>query len=202
MTVLKPNEYDISYFDGKHTSLTHNAGYTEYKRWNRRSPSDFPADQGEFFKDIAKVCVDKYSLQGKKILVVGCAKGYIVEDLRSLGVDAYGIDVSSYAIGEASPEVQPYLTVADAKTHLKTYSANEFDVIFSRWFLCCIGDVDMPGLVKDMNAKSSQQVHIIMKFPNPSFYHVKTAEEWRDTYKWEKGTVFVKNNMGTSFITK
>lgn len=45
---------------------------------------------------------------------VGCAMGFLVETLRDRGVDARGIDVSEYAIGQAHPDVAPYLAVASA----------------------------------------------------------------------------------------
>ncbi|MFN8423832.1 MAG: methyltransferase domain-containing protein [Anaerolineae bacterium] len=45
---------------------------------------------------------------------VGCALGFLVESLRARGVDAHGLDVSEYAIGQAHPDVAPYLAVASA----------------------------------------------------------------------------------------
>src|SRR3972149_7064299 len=98
MSVLQPSEYDISYFDGNKTSLKHNAGYSSYERWYRNSNDFVPTEQstGEYFKDLALKLKNDYILQGKKVLELGCAKGFIVEDLRSMGIDAYGIDISSY----------------------------------------------------------------------------------------------------------
>jgi hypothetical protein len=40
---------------------------------------------------------------------IGCAKGFLVKALRNLGVEAYGIDVSDYAIELADPSVRSYL---------------------------------------------------------------------------------------------
>ena len=45
----------------------------------------------------------------KTVFDIGCAKGFLVKALRSLGVEAYGIDVSDYAIELADPSVRPYL---------------------------------------------------------------------------------------------
>ncbi len=98
-TVLQTSEYDISYFDGKKTTLKHNAGYSKYERWRRHDGVD---SLGEFWKDKAKKIFDDFSLGGKKVMEIGCAKGFIVEDLRGMGVDCYGLDVSAYAIGQAS----------------------------------------------------------------------------------------------------
>jgi SAM-dependent methyltransferase len=47
----------------------------------------------------------------RSVLDVGCAKGFLVGELRSLGVEAFGIDVSSYAISCAEPRVRPWLAV-------------------------------------------------------------------------------------------
>ncbi|MCK5017980.1 MAG: class I SAM-dependent methyltransferase [Candidatus Peribacteraceae bacterium] len=196
MSVLEPHEYDISYFDGQKSAYSHNAGYTEYKRWPRYDNGVLGTHEGctgEFFKDHAKIVVDKYNLAGKKVLELGSAYGFTVEDLRDLGVDAYGIDVSQYAYDQASSVVQPYLTVADARTELSKYKANEFDIIYSRWFLECISDDDLPDLVDEMNRISKQQVHVVRKGKNPDYYNKKTVQEWLDL-SWEKGTVFLESH--------
>ena len=49
------------------------------------------------------------SLAPLTVLDVGCAYGYLVQRLRALGINARGIDVSSYAIAHADPAVRPYL---------------------------------------------------------------------------------------------
>ena len=46
------------------------------------------------------------------VLDVGCAKGFLVRHLRKLGVDAWGTDISEYAISTAPADVRPYLRVA------------------------------------------------------------------------------------------
>lgn len=47
----------------------------------------------------------------KTVLDVGCAKGFLVESLRNRGIDAFGIDVSAYAIGEVEPGIRQYCRV-------------------------------------------------------------------------------------------
>lgn len=44
------------------------------------------------------------------VLDIGCAKGYLVKALRWLGREAYGYDISDYAVSNADPEVKPYLS--------------------------------------------------------------------------------------------
>jgi hypothetical protein len=48
------------------------------------------------------------------VLDVGCAIGLLVETLRQRGVEAYGVDVSEYAIDQVHPSVRAYCRVGGA----------------------------------------------------------------------------------------
>ena len=65
-----------------------------------------------FFGNIAEQIVR--SFRPRRVLDVGCGKGFLVECLRDGGVEAYGFDISEYAIGEARPDIQPYCWVAQS----------------------------------------------------------------------------------------
>ena len=71
MPVLQPSEYDIRYFDPQLSDYKHNAGYSlGYKKWFRIS-DDFVShveSTGEFYYDLGKYLVQRFNLQGKKIL--------------------------------------------------------------------------------------------------------------------------------------
>lgn len=45
------------------------------------------------------------------VLDVGCAKGFLVESLRDRGVEAYGVDVSQYAIESVREDTRPFCWV-------------------------------------------------------------------------------------------
>lgn len=191
MPVLQPSEYDAMYFDGGNQTYAHNAGYHKYERWYRRDPCTFPGAAehfDEYWKDIAYKATQRFNLTGKKVLDVGCAKGFFVEDLRFFGVDAYGIDVSQYAINCSSEAVKPYLTVADVRTYLSTYSKNEWWVLYSLKFLSCMNDADLAIVIPEMNRVSKYQFHVIDLNLKPAFYNTKTMEDWL-AYDWDKGTV-------------
>lgn len=53
----------------------------------------------------------------RRVLDVGCAKGYLVAALHQRGIEANGIDVSAYAVGNAPPEVRPYLQVSSVEAY-------------------------------------------------------------------------------------
>jgi SAM-dependent methyltransferase len=66
----------------------------------------------EFFGTVADHIVAE--IKPRRVLDVGCAKGFLVEALRDRGVEAFGIDISAYAIGEVRPDIRPYCRVASA----------------------------------------------------------------------------------------
>lgn len=53
-------------------------------------------------------------LAPKKTLDVGCAVGYLVEGLRDRGVEAWGVDISDYAISKVRDDIKPYCRVQSA----------------------------------------------------------------------------------------
>lgn len=193
--VLQPSEYDISYFDGKKSSLTHNAGFTSYKRWKRNG--------SEHWKDIALHFKNKNDIVGKKVLELACAKGFIVQDLREMGVDAYGLDASQYAYDEADPTVQPFLTVGDVRTSLSQYGRSEFDFVFSVRLFECVDDADIAPLISEINRISKKQAHAITtgSHLNAQYYNFKTLDKWL-TYDWPKNTILAEYNHLDNFLTK
>ena len=42
------------------------------------------------------------------VLDAGCAMGFLVEALRDRGVEAFGLDVSDYALDQVRPDIKPY----------------------------------------------------------------------------------------------
>lgn len=61
----------------------------------------------DFFAAIADRIVR--DINPRRVLDAGCALGLLVETLRARGVDARGLDISSYAIASAAPAIAPYL---------------------------------------------------------------------------------------------
>jgi SAM-dependent methyltransferase len=51
----------------------------------------------------------KQMYPGKTIIDYGCGRGFLVHALRLLGVDAWGFDISKYAIQTAKAEAIPYV---------------------------------------------------------------------------------------------
>jgi SAM-dependent methyltransferase len=83
--------FDAYYF--KHCC---GAPYQRDERWMR------------FFGGIADQIVS--GIQPKRVLDAGCALGLLVEALRTRGVDAHGVDLSSYAIANVAEPIKPFCT--------------------------------------------------------------------------------------------
>jgi SAM-dependent methyltransferase len=89
--------YGREYFDGPRE-----VGYGGYRYDGRWVP-------------VARDIVAQYGLKpGDKVLDVGCAKGFLVKDLLGQGIDAYGLDISEYALMHCEPEVVGRLHLGSA----------------------------------------------------------------------------------------
>lgn len=69
-----------------------------------------PYEQREYWTGFFGTIADKLIAQHhpKTVLDAGCAMGYLVEALRDRGVEAYGIDISEYALSQVRQDIQPY----------------------------------------------------------------------------------------------
>lgn len=54
--------------------------------------------------------IEYLNIKNETILDYGCAKGYLVKAMRLLGKNAYGYDVSEYALNCADSEIRKYIS--------------------------------------------------------------------------------------------
>ena len=92
-------QYGEAYFDG-----TREVGYGGYRYDGRWIP-------------IAEDIVRHFKLKpGDRVLDVGCAKGFLVRDLMEVcpGLEAFGLDISEYALMHCDPQVVGRLHLGSA----------------------------------------------------------------------------------------
>jgi GT2 family glycosyltransferase/SAM-dependent methyltransferase len=65
-------------------------------------------------------------LRPRTVLDAGCAMGFLVEALRQRGVQAWGIDISRYAVQQVNPDIQPFCQVSSI---LEPFPLPRFDLI-------------------------------------------------------------------------
>ena len=85
----------------------------EYGRFYYRHDCGIPYERNEhwlsFFDRIAEAIVREF--HPSTVLDAGCAMGFLVEGLRKRGVEAWGVDISDYAISQAHESIRDYCRV-------------------------------------------------------------------------------------------
>jgi len=102
----------MEYFDG-----SRNYGYGGYYYDSRWVP-------------VAKDIIEHFDLKpGDKVLDVGCAEGFLVKDLLAEGINAFGVDVSEYALMNCEPAVIGRLEISSAEK--LPFQDNSFDAVLA-----------------------------------------------------------------------
>ena len=105
-------KYGKEYFDG-----SRDYGYGGYHYDGRWKP---------VAKDIKKTFKIK---KNDKLLDIGCAKGFLINDLLDIGVDAYGLEISRYAIEKSVKNSHGRIHLGNAMK--LPFPDNSFDCIVS-----------------------------------------------------------------------
>jgi len=105
-----------------------------------------------------------------KIIVVGCAYGYLVKHLRLLGLQAWGFDLSQFAIDRIAPEAAPYCMFADVarqqdrrnvKQMAGIASNGRFNLAVTEDVLPCLTDNEAGVLVNVAQQDAVNVLHIV-----------------------------------------
>lgn len=79
---------------------------------------------------VAKDIIRHFDLKsGDKVLDIGAAKGFLVKDLLAEGIDAYGIDISEYALINCEPQAVGRLHLGSAEK--LPFPDNSFDAVLA-----------------------------------------------------------------------
>ena len=160
-SIKKTNAQDVKY-DGSY-----------YQNYNGRAYGRTP-EWLDFFEKISEKIIK--SLNPKTVLDIGCAYGLLVETLRHKGVEAYGVDVSDYAIQQARPDLKDFLTVASILKPLK----NRYDLIVSIEVIEHIEEKHCDQAIKNM-CEASDQILLATTpddFDDPTHFNVRPPIYW------------------------
>lgn len=166
--------YDKHYFDGALHGETHRAGWSFYEK-------TLPLTARH------EAVIEEFQLENKKVLELGCATGFFIEDALEKNVDAWGIDVSSYARSKSK--------VAD---RIQLISCLDFeaydgwDFVLSFRLLPCLTDSEIELLASKIPAA----YHVVDDInTNAEWYNVKTLDEWI-AFDWPEGTIIESFSTG------
>jgi len=167
---IKPEFYDRDYFEAGIPS--NKSDYNGYKWCNQYDTRA---------KDLIK------HFNPKKVLDAGCAKGFLTRAFRSYEVEAYGIDISQYAIENADPLAKPYVILGSILD--LPYKDQEFDLVLCYDVLEHLDEEEVLVGIKEACRVSSKIVAIKCPFivydwdRDKSHIGIKPKEVWIERFK-------------------
>lgn len=179
--MLQQADYNINYYNGGGSI----GGYDNY------SATTYYSETAEMLatKFLERSGLLGIDLVNKKVLVVGCAYGFLVKYLIALGVQAYGMDFSSYAISQAPVELAGRVMLGDArldadfqsaKTMAELTKQQNFDMIIDEDMICCLTDAEAVTFRTLLMKYSNYVIHLIDLAPNLiNWYNFHTIAEWK-----------------------
>lgn len=121
-TVIMPYKIDASYYDREY--------YTGKKGAYRLAHMESLFGRAShWLSNFYRAFLIKVFLNPKNCLDIGCGTGGLVKQLRKLGIDAYGVELSNYALEAADQEVKPFLKQGDIIN--LPYEEGQFDLVLS-----------------------------------------------------------------------
>ena len=119
-------------------------------------------------------------LHPRSVLDAGCAMGHLVAALRDYGVEAYGIDISEYAISKVRDDIRPYCAVCSLTERLPDKLPKQFDLIISIEVLEHLYAEDGKKAIANLCSYTDQ---IIISsspddFSEPTHVNVQQREYW------------------------
>jgi SAM-dependent methyltransferase len=100
------------------------------------------------------------------VLDIGCAKGYLVKMLREK-VDAWGVDISDYAINNAPDDVRVYLKKVDVEKEVLPFRDQFFDLVISISTLEHLHLRRLPFTLLEIHRVLKHSGLFIINVPNP-----------------------------------
>ena len=115
-------------------------------------------------------------LRPRTVLDVGCGKAFLVESLRDRGVEAYGFDVSEYAISEVRPDIKPYCWVSSAASAI----SKNYDLIACIEVCEHLVDADAQDAIREMTSHTETILFSSTPsdFTEPTHVNVRPIIDW------------------------
>lgn len=208
--VLPISRYNATYFGdtvesgGLKDVAGYTGGYLEKGQRNRFDEGQEAFPYNPEIKAIITEIESRQTFNNIDVLELGGAVGFYSEYAKDLGVKSYDvIDVSNWCFRHKIMSVDNFIE-GDAITVLPTLRRNQYNLIFSKQFLDCIDDIDLPVLIAEMNRVTlTRQIHIITETINRDdtrdLYNLKTLAQWA-TLGFESGTILISHNTGQVLV--
>ncbi|MCG2736012.1 MAG: class I SAM-dependent methyltransferase [Candidatus Methanoperedenaceae archaeon] len=103
-----------------------------------------------------------------KILDIGYAKGFLVEGFQNFGVDAYGVDISEYAISCSHPNIKEKVFVLDAEKEELPFKNDYFDLVVMTEVIEHINNFDL--IIKEIKRVLKKEGFIYLTAPTKKLF--------------------------------
>ena len=131
----------------------------------------------QFGKVADRICAD---IAPHTALDAGCAKGFLVEQLRDRGVDAEGVDISDFAVSEAREDIRPHLRVGSVAEPF----GRRYDLIINTEVLEHLQPADCERAVANICAHTDDVLFSSTptEFDEATHINVRPAEYWAELF--------------------
>ena len=124
----------------------------------------------------------------KTVLDIGCAYGELVKGLVDMGVDAYGIDGSEYAINNSDPSIRSKIFKVNLNSDKFPFDDKTFDVVGSFYSVEHIHDIDffakeLQRILKDDGIAWFLTPNEGLEQRNETDVFTNTFEEWKKIFE-------------------
>jgi uridylate kinase len=193
-TIITPFKIDASFYDREY-----------YEKKKGEYPLSYTESfLGNLIQDIVnfyRALSIKIFINPKSSLDVGCGTGKLVHCLRNLGIEAYGIEISKYALETATKETRSFLKYGDI---IKIpYDDNSFDLVLTFDVLEHIERPKLKKAIEETIRVSKKWIlhkiyttenHWIALFHGKDFSHlsVLSASFWVNMFKTMKNITVVR----------
>lgn len=175
-------KFGLNYFDNSKIGI----GYGNYIKDNR-------------FKEPVLKILNYFKIKSNsKVLEVGCAKGFILDEFQKKKMDVYGVDISNYAIKTSLESVRNKIILTNLAKK-KFFRDNYFDFIICKEVLPHLSKKEIKQLIVNINAISNdnKKIYFIIQVPSMKKYK-KNFKNWDVTHKSIMTKIewleFLKNN--------
>jgi protein-L-isoaspartate(D-aspartate) O-methyltransferase len=154
---------DPEYPKDKAAELAKNWGFEYWDGDRRINYGGYRYMEGRWEK-VARAMVDYYGLKaGDRILDIGCGKGFLLYDFTKVvpGLEIYGLDISTYAVEHAKPEIKDRLTIGNANN--LPYPDQSFDLVYSLNTFHNLYCFDLFAALKEMQRVSRKHKYICVE---------------------------------------
>ena len=135
-----------------------------------------------FFHNFAEAVVEKY--HPKTVLDAGCALGILVDELRKLGVEAYGIDGSEYAVSNAIEGIRQYCAVCRIQDELPQDFPKQFDLITNIEVMEHLDESECAAAVKNLCSHTKRIIFSSTStdLEDPTHINVNKIDYWAEKF--------------------